>query len=54
MAVRRLAICCDCFGDKIGSDPAVYQQFKRDFVSGWSVEWEIFEADIRAWAQRIL
>jgi hypothetical protein len=49
-----LAICCDCLGDKIGSDPVVYQQFKRDFVSGWDVEWEIPEADIRAWAHRFL
>lgn len=41
-------------GDVLGTDdpdPAVYQDFKQEFVSGWGDRWEISLDEIRAWVK---
>lgn len=49
-----LAICCDCLGEKVGSDPHVYQRFKAAFVARWDDEWSIDEIDINNWLAGVL
>ena len=33
-------------------DPAIYQEFKREFVAGWGDRWEISLEQVRAWAEK--
>lgn len=44
-----LALCCDALGEQVGSDPIVYQVFKRDFVASWDDKWSITDHAILDW-----
>ena len=45
------SIIADALGTD-NPDPAIYQEFKREFVAGWGDRWEISLDEVRAWLEK--
>lgn len=48
-----LALLCDALGNDEVAE-ALYQDFKREVVAGWSDDWKMTRSEIFAWQERFL